>query len=74
MAQRGKSSTGWFYGFKLHAAINHRGELIAVRVTPGNTDDRKPVPDLTTACFGKLFGDKGYFIQGARRETQGTRH
>ena len=36
MAQRGKSSTGWFYGFKLHKAINRRGELIAVRVTPGN--------------------------------------
>ena len=24
MAQRGKSSTGWFYGFKLHAVINRR--------------------------------------------------
>ena len=27
VAQRGKSSTGWFFGFKLHAVINHCGEL-----------------------------------------------
>lgn len=38
LAQRGKSSTGWFYGFKLHAVINHQGELLAIRVTPGNID------------------------------------
>ena len=31
IAQRGKSSTGWFYGFKLHAVINHRGELLAIK-------------------------------------------
>lgn len=24
LAQRGKSSMGWFYGFKLHAVINHQ--------------------------------------------------
>ncbi len=38
IAQRGKSSTGWFYGFKLHAVINHQGELLAIKVTPGNVD------------------------------------
>ena len=38
IAQRGKSSTGWFYGFKLHAVINHRGELLAMKVTAGNVD------------------------------------
>ena len=41
---RGKSSMGWFYGFKLHLIVNDRGELLAVQRTPGNTDDRKPVP------------------------------
>jgi len=30
IAQRGKTSTGWFYGFKLHMVINHVGELISV--------------------------------------------
>ena len=35
IAQRGKSSTGWFYGFKLHAVINHRGELLAIKPASG---------------------------------------
>jgi len=60
LAARGKTSMGWFYGFKLHFIINDRGELLAVRVTPGNIDDRKPVPALVKRLFGKLFGDKGY--------------
>jgi hypothetical protein len=60
VAQRGKSSLGWFYGFKLHIVTNDRGELVAVRVTPGNVDDRQPIPALAQSLFGKLFGDRGY--------------
>ena len=44
LAQRGKTSLGWFYGFKLHIVVNHQGDLLACHVTPGNTDDRRPVP------------------------------
>ena len=52
---------GWFFGFKLHAIINHRGELVNLTVTAGNVDDRKPVKQLCeNQVFGKLFGDKGY--------------
>ena len=50
---------GWFYGFKLHLTVNDRGEILACRLTPGNTDDRKPLPALAKGLFGKL-GDKGY--------------
>ena len=50
----------WFFGFKLHLVINDCGELLALRLTPGNTDDRQPVPELVKGLFGKLFGDKGY--------------
>ncbi len=64
MAQRGKTSVGWFFGFKLHLVINECGELLGARLTPGNTDDRRPVPALVTALTGKLIGDKGY-ISGA---------
>jgi Transposase DDE domain len=59
-ARRGKTSVGWFYGFKLHIAINHLGELLAVRLTPGNIDDRKPLPSLVKRLWGQLFADKGY--------------
>ncbi len=52
----GKNSVGWHYGFKLHLIINDRGELLAFKLTSGNTDDRKPVPDLTKDLIGKLFG------------------
>ena len=42
IAQRRKSSTVWFYGFKLHLAINDRGEILGFCLTPGNKDDRNP--------------------------------
>ncbi len=59
-ARRGKTSMGWFYGFKLHFTCNDLGELLSCTLTPGNVDDRAPVPDLVKRLFGKLFGDKGY--------------
>jgi hypothetical protein len=62
-ARRGKTSVDWFFGFKLHLVINDRGELLSLRLTPGNTDDRRPVPELVKGLFGKLFGDKGYVSQ-----------
>lgn len=65
IARRGKSSTGWFYGFKLHLAINDRGEILDFCLTAGNTDDRDPhvMDSLTKNIFGKLFADKGYISQ-----------
>lgn len=60
VAKRGKTSTGWFYGFKLHLIINEYGELLSFKLTPGNVDDRNPVPKMTKELWGKLFGDKGY--------------
>ncbi len=63
MAQRGKSSVDWFYGFKLHFVINDEGELLALQLTPGNVDDRTPVPRLASNLWGKLFGDRGYISQ-----------
>jgi len=59
-AARGKTTMGWFFGFKLHLVVNQHGELIGFRLTPGNVDDRQPVPELAKGLFGKLFGDKGY--------------
>ncbi|WP_343327864.1 IS982 family transposase [Leptolyngbya sp. CCY15150] len=63
LAGWGKSSVGWYFGFKLHLIMNERGELLAATLTPGNTDDRKPVPEMTQGLVGKLFGDRGYISQ-----------
>src|SRR5512144_1147278 len=62
-AARGKTSMGWFYGFKLHAILTSRGELIRLKLTPGNVDDRKPLLTLCRGLFGYLFADKGYIAQ-----------
>ena len=64
-AAMGKSTMGWFYGFKLHLVINDRGEIIQWCLTPGNTDDREPLndSDFTKRLFGKLFADRGYISQ-----------
>jgi transposase len=60
LAERGKSTMGWFFGFKVHLITNDRGELLSVKVTKGNVDDRQAVPKMVKNIFGKLFGDKGY--------------
>src|SRR5947208_776100 len=62
-AARGKTSVGWFFGFKLHLVVNDQGELLAFCLTPGNVDDRRPLPKLVKGLVGKLFGDKGYLSQ-----------
>ncbi len=61
-AQIGKSTMGWFCGFKLHLVCNDKGELLSFCLTPGNVDDKDPktLQTLTKDLFGKLFGDKGY--------------
>ncbi len=60
-----QTSMGWFYGFKLHLIVNEQDERLAVHLTPGNTDDRKPLElgNMGKDLFGKLFGDKGYLSQ-----------
>ena len=63
LASRGKNSMGWFFGFKLHLVVNDQGELLAFYLTPGNVDDRQPVPKMAKKLFGKLFADKGYISQ-----------
>jgi hypothetical protein len=60
LAARGKTSMGWYLGFKLHLVFNHRNEIVAVKLTPGNVHDGTPVEQLTQNLTGQLFGDKGY--------------
>jgi hypothetical protein len=60
LAKRGKTTSGWFYGFKLHLIINDKGEILAFQLTSGNVSDVSMVETLSKAIVGKLFGDKGY--------------
>jgi hypothetical protein len=60
LAERGKTTMGWFFGFKLHLVFNDLNEIVALKLTPGNVSDTAPVLSLTKDLIGKLFGDKGY--------------
>lgn len=63
VAKRGKSTMGWFYGFKLHLVVSFKGEIVAAKVTTGNVHDTQPVEELAADLPDKLYGDKGYLSQ-----------
>ncbi|MDQ3239472.1 MAG: IS982 family transposase [bacterium] len=65
LAKRGKSSMGYFFGFKLHIIINDQGEIVNFVVTDGSVADNneKLLKNITQSIFGKLFGDKGYITK-----------
>lgn len=65
IATTGRSSMGWFYGFKLHIIINDKGEILNFTISQANTDDRDPLKNenFIQKIFGKLFADKGYVGQ-----------
>lgn len=62
MAKVGKSTVGWFFGFKLHLIINDKGEILSFYLSQGNVHDSnaKIITRMTKEIFGKVFGDKGY--------------
>jgi hypothetical protein len=62
IAKVGKSTIGWFFGFKLHLIINDKGEILSFYLSQGNTADSsaKIITRMTKEIFGKMFGDKGY--------------
>jgi len=61
IAKKGKTSVGWFFGLKLHLIVNDKGELLNFSLSPGNVDDRTPIPALVeNKITGLLFGDRGY--------------
>jgi len=63
MAKWGKTSTGYFFGFKLYLIINHHAEIVAFKLTAGNIDDRVPVSKMTKNIKGKMFADRSYISQ-----------
>jgi len=63
IAIKSKTSTGWFFGLKLHFIFNLSGEIVKLVITPGNIDDRNPVSKMIKNIYGKIFADRGYISQ-----------
>lgn len=63
LAAKGKTSTGWFFGLKIHLIFNTHGEIVRLAITPGNINDKTPVADMVKGITAKLIGDKGYLSQ-----------
>jgi transposase len=65
----GKSSAGWYFGFKLHAIVDRRGQIWWAILTPGNVQDRDVAALLASALDGGLgLGDHGYRSQTHQEE------
>jgi len=60
LAKIGKSSYGWFMGYKLHIVINNKGQIIAVKITKANKSDLTCAKALAINLTGRMFGDKAY--------------
>ncbi|GHV51121.1 transposase [Bacteroidia bacterium] len=65
LATKGKSSMGWFFGFKLHLVINDKGEIFDFLITQANVDDREPLKNkrFHGKLSGKIFAGRGYVSQ-----------
>ena len=64
IAEKGKTSMGWFFRFKLHMIINDISRIMAIKITKGNLDDRMPVTELTKKLKCSIYADKGYIGAG----------
>ena len=63
IATRGKSSMGWFYGCKLHIAMNQLGEIACSALSNGHVADIKMVEQLVYGLEAKIYADRGYISQ-----------
>ena len=65
LAERGRCSMGWFFGFKLHLIINDKGEVLNFMFTPGNVDDREPLKqgEFLENIKGKLCETKDILVR-----------
>jgi hypothetical protein len=75
LAAWSKTGKGWFYGLKLHLTSDVQGKVLALKLTPGNSDDRSIFRQMNEKLRGLFVADAGYvseklahdfFIDGER--------
>lgn len=63
-----KSSKGWFYGLKLHLSADVEGRVLALKLTPGNSDDREIFRKMNEKLRGLFGADAGYVSKELERD------
>lgn len=61
LANKSKTTIGWYYGIKLHVICDEVGNLISIAFTTSTIDDRKPLMTFLNKIKDKIVGcDGGY--------------
>ncbi|MDC7219228.1 MAG: IS982 family transposase [Spirochaetales bacterium] len=63
LASRGRSTKGWFFGFKLHGVCNDEGFLEDIMFSPGSPNDKNFLEPMSRKIHGTLVGDAGYLVK-----------
>ena len=62
LARKSKTTTGWFYGLKLHILCDEKGNLLKIAFTTGNVDDRVILNKFLERIKEKIIGADALFI------------
>lgn len=68
LAQWSKTGKGAFYGLKLHLSGDAEGRPLALRLTPGNSDDRDVFRRMNEKLKGLFVADAGYVSEKLERD------
>ncbi len=63
-----KTGKGWFYGLKLHLTSDIQGKVLALKLTPGNSDDRAVFRRMNDKLRGLFVADAGYVSEDLARD------
>ena len=68
LARWSKTGKGWFFGVKLHLSADVKGEVLALKLTPGNSDDRAIFRRMNEKLRGIFVADAGYISEKLARD------
>ena len=63
-----KTGKGSFYGLKLHLSADCEGRVLALKLTPGNSDDRSIFKKMNVKLKGLFVADAGYVSEALERD------
>ena len=68
LAAWSRTGKGAFYGLKLHLSADLSGKVLALKFTPGNSDDRAVFREMNKKLRGLFVADAGYVSKDLERD------